>query len=115
MCGKTKDLVQCAEIHLRNGFINPDIHFGCSNVSNVDFSLVEEFISTLISTGAILYDSEIIELLNKEVLRKNMLFALEGGGPALLTAGLNHHCPAQKRLKHVNSLAAYRTKDVFEA
>lgn len=61
--------------------------------------------STLIATEAMLYNSEIIEPLNKAILRKN----------ALKKKTHLQHPPTYKRPTQFNSLGAYSAKAAFEA
>lgn len=89
VCGKTKDLIRCAETHLKNSFTNPNepyAEFGGFDASSVGSFSPKDILSTLVATEAELYDEEIIEPLNKAILRKNMLFASEG---KLVTIPLN--------------------------
>jgi len=69
--------------------------------------------STLIATEAMLYNSEIIEPLNKAILRKN---ALKKKTDLLITDhDLTQHPPTYKRPNQFNSLGAYSAKAAFEA
>jgi hypothetical protein len=114
VCGKTKDLIRCAETRLKNGFTNPKepyAEFGGFDASSVGSFSPKDILSTLVATEAELYDEEIIEPLNKAILRKNMLFALEGK----IGHNPTQHRPADKRRKQPDGHGICRAKAAFEA
>lgn len=97
VCGITKDLRRRAETLLKRGSLKPEeVHIHCSDfgASTIGSISLTDFLSTLIATEAALYGGEILESLNRAVLRKSMLSALEEGkdplasGPALEAPGL---------------------------
>lgn len=87
VCGKTKDLRQCAELHLRNGFTKPDApYIRCGQVgsSNLRSILLKDFLAAMAAQEAILYSSDIVDPLDKAVLQKNMRVVLEGQNDRVL-------------------------------
>ena len=73
--GKIKDLLQCANIHLANGFTKldePYIYFGDVGVTGVGPITLKDFISTWRAKEAVLWSSEVSVPLNEAILQKNM-------------------------------------------
>ena len=87
MCAKIKDLRQCAELHLRNGFTKADdpyIHFGDPESFDVRSVLLKDFLPAITAKENVLYSSKIVEPLDEAVRRKNMHVVLDGQSDLLL-------------------------------
>ncbi|KAI9874671.1 MAG: hypothetical protein M1830_009427 [Pleopsidium flavum] len=84
-CGKVKDLLQSANIHMTNGFKkldDPYVHFRSLEIDVVSAVPLGDFVKSLLAKEAVLYSNEITTPLNRAIQRKNMLKILDGESSA---------------------------------
>lgn len=75
ICGKTKDLLDCANIHITNGFTKLDdqyLQFRDPVVDGFIPMTLGDFVTSLLAKESVLYSCEIINPLNRAILEKNM-------------------------------------------